>query len=456
MGLDRAIVYSLVGQGWTVLAGPLTLFFVAGFLSPEEQGFYYTFASILGLQIFLELGLSYVLLQFASHEKASLHWTPLGTLEGDARAKARLWSLLRRALIWYGVMSILVLSAMIPAGLYFFGQQQGSAAALISWRGAWLWVALVAAGNLALTPIFAVLEGCGLIAEIALLRLWRNVATSLASWLMLSQGWKLLAVPGFHTVTLAYGALWLALRQRRFLLDLAASGADKSAASIDWWREVWPFQWKIALNGVSSYFVFSFFNPVLFAFQGAVAAGQMGMSNAVLTALAHGAGAWMGTKIASFGALAAQKEWKALDRLFFPTLWRSLALLVLSSAALLGAACFFYYVDDPWSRRILPPLPLALFIGATLCSHVAGAQAMYLRAHKQEPFLVLSVASGCAVGLSTYVLGKAAGALGMMAGYFVLSLLNLGASTWIFQSKRLLWHRDAAQASADAPPPQVL
>src|SRR5258708_35135884 len=79
-GVDRAIALTLLGRGWGVIAGPLTIFLIARYLRAEEQGFYYTFGSVIALNIFFELGLTYVLLQFASHEKAHLEWNAGGTL----------------------------------------------------------------------------------------------------------------------------------------------------------------------------------------------------------------------------------------------------------------------------------------------------------------------------------------------------------------------------------------
>lgn len=47
-GITRALVFSVLGRVWSMLAGPLTLVFIGRFLTGEEQGFYYTFWSILG------------------------------------------------------------------------------------------------------------------------------------------------------------------------------------------------------------------------------------------------------------------------------------------------------------------------------------------------------------------------------------------------------------------------
>jgi len=49
---------------------------IARFLTPSEQGYYYTFNSLVALQIVFELGFSFVILQLAAHERAQLSFLP--------------------------------------------------------------------------------------------------------------------------------------------------------------------------------------------------------------------------------------------------------------------------------------------------------------------------------------------------------------------------------------------
>jgi hypothetical protein len=451
LGVDRAIAYTVIGRGWAVLAGPITLLFIANFLSAEEQGYYYTFFSVLGLQVFFELGLAIVILQFASHEKAKLEWTSRGTLEGDPVAKARLFSLLRRALVWYAIVAVLIVVTMIPGGLLFFGHYRPAQVAVM-WRLPWIWVVVVSASGLLISPVIAVLEGCGLVAEVALARAGQGVVGSLLTWLVLSMHGRLFTAPVLNTVGLLWWLGWLVLRKRPFLTDLVTS--RHSGVGINWWREVWPFQWKIALSGISGYFIFLLFNPVLFVFHGAVVAGQMGMSLSVMSALATIAAAWVSTKMSPFGTLIAQKQFKQLDRLFFPALWHSLSVIVLGGLAFWFADYYLHLIHHPLARRILDPLPLGLFVATTVINHIVGVEAMYLRAHKQEPFLMLSIVIACLTGLSTYFLGRQFSATGMMAGNFTITLLvGLGWGTWIFMQKRRLWHYDPAVLAAGADNP---
>ncbi|MBT6902530.1 MAG: hypothetical protein HOA32_16150, partial [Nitrospina sp.] len=70
--VDRAVAFAILVKVWSLFAGPVTLYLISIYLSPEIQGFYYTFLSLIALQSFVELGFYIVITQFASHEWASL------------------------------------------------------------------------------------------------------------------------------------------------------------------------------------------------------------------------------------------------------------------------------------------------------------------------------------------------------------------------------------------------
>ncbi len=86
----------VLARGWASLAGLVTVALIARFLSPAEQGYYYTFGSLIALQIVFELGFSFVILQMASHERAHLTLSPRRSISGDAVAHARLASVLQK------------------------------------------------------------------------------------------------------------------------------------------------------------------------------------------------------------------------------------------------------------------------------------------------------------------------------------------------------------------------
>ena len=60
-GFDQKILIFLSSRAFSYLSYPITLTMIIKFLSPEQQGYYYTFLTLLGLSMFLELGLGIIL-----------------------------------------------------------------------------------------------------------------------------------------------------------------------------------------------------------------------------------------------------------------------------------------------------------------------------------------------------------------------------------------------------------
>src|ERR1035437_3767717 len=281
-GIDRAIAYTLIGRGWSVFAGPITLFLIARFMRPDQQGFYYTFGSILGLNIFFELGLTYVLLQFASHESAHREWTSAGTLTGSPHAKERLAALLKFAMRWYAVAGLLCIAVILPTGLLFFSRNSPKTTDF-AWTAPWIWLTVSSALSLCVGPLFAILEGCGKVSRVASMRVQQSILANLGLWIALLCHGGLFASPIFQTINVIFALSWVAVHYRPFFLDLVS--VQWEHIPLHWWKEVWPFQWRIAVSWLSGYFIFQLFNPVLFRTRGPVEAGRMGMSLYLCTAL---------------------------------------------------------------------------------------------------------------------------------------------------------------------------
>jgi uncharacterized membrane protein len=211
--------------------------------------------------------------------------------------------------------------------------------------------------------------------------------------------------------------------------------------AVAWRAEIWSFQWKIAVSWLAGYFIYQLFSPVLFAYQGPVAAGQMGMSMSIAAAVGSVGLAWMSTKASPFGALVARGKFRELDRIFFKTLWQSTVVVTVGAAALLT----IYIVAAPYypkiALRILPPWVLGLLLLNTIMNHVVCSQALYLRAHKQEPFYVQAIISAVLIGVCTLFLGRYYGASAVVVGVFAQGILfAVPYATYIFVTKRKLWH----------------
>jgi len=119
-GVDRAVFFSNVTQVLRLVTGPITVALVLRYLTPEIQGYFYAFAGMVAMQVFLEMGFSQNILQFASHEFAQLRFTPAQTVTGDPLAQSRLISLGRLAFGYYAVAAVIVLLAIGLGGHIYF------------------------------------------------------------------------------------------------------------------------------------------------------------------------------------------------------------------------------------------------------------------------------------------------------------------------------------------------
>ena len=440
LGIDRAIAYTLAGRGWSLLSGLVTLLLVAQHLTTNEQGYYFTLASLLAMHVLLELGMSIVVTQFASHEMAGLNWSAQGVLEGDARAMERMRSLILLLCKWYGVIGALLVAIILPVGWVFFLFNEPEST--VAWRGVWVWLVVATAANVFLMPFLSLLEGCGRIAEVARMRLYQSIVGSVAAWAVLIEGAGLLAMPVMSTALALVALLWLWRTKLDFVKKLLAP--ENIGATICWRREIWPFQWRIAVSWLSGYFIFQLFTPILFAYRGSVEAGQMGMSISIANALMGIAIAWMNAKAPGFGSLVAVRDYKTLDRVFALTMSRSLAVMVAVGIGL----CVVNYVIHArrmlYADRLLDPLPFVLLIVATVFAYITYAQSTYLRAHKEDPFMLISLVSAVLIGCLSMLLGEQYGAVGLTAVYVsVYGIIGVGWGSLVFTRARRRWHKAA-------------
>jgi O-antigen/teichoic acid export membrane protein len=446
LGIDRAVGFTVLARSWSILSGMVTILLIARFLSLAEQGYYFTFSSLVSLQVVFELGFSFVVLQLAAHESSQLHIESAGEITGSALAHSRLASVLQKSVRWYSLAALLMAAILMIAGIHFFSAH-GRPSDAVAWKLPWICVVLAAIFTFQMDPVFSFLEGCGFVAQVARVRLTQGIAGSALAWATLIQHHGLFAPAGIISGQAVAGFAFL-VSKRRLLWPLLRH--NSGAHVIGWRDEIWPFQWRMAVSFSSSYLIFPLFNPVLFAYRGAAEAGRMGMSLSIAAALGTVAYAWMNTKASPFGKMIARRDFATLDRVFFRTLAQSGALLLGGEAAALTVLSFVARYFPLLAARMLPIPIFALLMFALFLNHLLNCEALYLRAHKREPFLILAILVATLTAVSTLLAGRLWGATGVTIGYFFCGgMLYLTGGTFIFVKCRRLWHvsyPDSAEA----------
>lgn len=438
IGLDRAIAFTVLGRVVQGLGSVGSVLLIVHFLSAAEQGYYYALWSLVALQAVFELGFSFVILQVAAHERAHLEFHPNGNITGNETAHFRLASLLQRAVRWYSIAAVLMGIVLMIGGTRFFSLHQQPQAPNI-WIVPLRVTVLACAITFSIGPVLSFLEGCGQVAQVARMRFFQSTVSVALSWTAMLTHHGLFS-PAMVLLGQGFVASLLLVSRRKLLLPLLRM--QVATMGISWRREVWPFQWKIAISWLCDYFIFQLFTPVLFAFRGPEEAGKMGLSMSVVLQLSAMMLAWMTTKAAPFGSLIAKKDTPELDRMFFRSLRQSISLFVGAAALVMIGVLAAPYILPKISRRIEDwPIFLLLLLTA-LSSHVVQSEAIYLRAHKCEPFLIQSVVIALCTAASVVVFAKTSGAWGVSLAYFVvLGVAGVISATAIFRSKRSQWAR---------------
>jgi hypothetical protein len=438
--IDRAVFFGLLTRIWGLCAGPVTAILIAIHFTPAIQGYYYTFATILALQVFVELGLGTVIVQFASHEWSKLNLDGSGHIVGDRDALSRLVSIAKIAINWYLLGGIIVSIGLGMGGYIFFSTSPANET--VNWVAPWFLLSLATGISISLVPVWSLLEGCNQVSSLYTFRFFQGVISGIIVWIAILFGYELWTASIACVTALLCSIFFL---KRHYWIFLKMLFLEKpTGPRIKWRTDMLPMQWRIALSWISGYFCFSLFTPVLFKYHGPIVAGQMGMTWSLIAAIGAISGAWLSPRIPQFGMLIAQKKYADLDRLF----WRITSIVGFTSICVSFfvwlAVYFLNIVDYPlavrFAERLLPPLPTALFLIAQLLLIVSIPFSSYLRAHKQEPIMVLSVSAAVMIGFSTMILGKYYSALGISIGYLVINAIIVPFVLLVWVRCRMKWH----------------
>lgn len=414
LGLDGAVAYTVLARLCQMVGSAGTVLLIVRFLSPVEQGYYYTILGLVALQTVFELGFSFVVLQMAAHECVHLKLHADGTIDGDAVGHARLASILQKTLRWYAAAGALMWTVLLPGGFVFFSLRNHQTH--VPWQGPWVVAVCACVAMFLMDPLFSFLEGCGQVRQVANARFCQALAIIVASWTSLALGRGLYA-PAMVMLGYAGVAAVFVWTRRRLLLGLLRHEAGYRG--ISWRHDVWSFQWQIAVSWLCAYFTMQVFTPLLFAFRGPVEAGQMGMSLSIAAYLSTLALSWTSTKASPFGQMVGGGRLSELRSYFFRTFHQSSAVFIGMAVACEAGVIGLHYVLPRLADRMVAPWIFALLILATGGRFAAQTMAIYLRSFKREPFLVQSIVVAALTLLFALAVVRAWGNTGLAFVYLL-------------------------------------
>ncbi|MEM7116250.1 MAG: hypothetical protein AAF614_27685 [Chloroflexota bacterium] len=436
VGADRAVTFALLGNIVSLLFGPITVLLIANNFSLEIQGYYYTFGSLATIILLAELGLGEAVINFASHEWSSLQFDAEGFLCGTPRALSRLVSLGRLLFQWYFVVALLTVFVICPLGYIFFSRSHlGND---INWLGPWIALCVFQAINITLLPAFYLLQGCNQVTSFWFYRLFQQLFNAFALWFAILAGGNLWTVPFAVAIGLIWSGFFLKKNYCNFIYSLYTNVVTER---VNWLVEIWPVQKRMAATWLSKYVASQLFVPILFSASGPVVAGQMGMTMTLVSVLFALSSNWFVTKAPHFGMLVSQKKYKELDKGFVRALLGAFLTGGVGLVGAIGFVVFLGYIEHPLSTRLFPPVVSGLFFLSSLLSSIIMGLSVYLRAHKQEPLVVVAMLASFMTLVSTFISGRYFSVLGVAIAYLaILAIFQLPFSLYIFWNSRAKWH----------------
>lgn len=156
MKINKDLTNTMINSLWRVISGPVMLLAIPFFLTPLEQGYWYTFSGLAALSIFADLGFTTIVLQFSAHEFAYLKFGEKNILIGDNKHLWKLSSFFRFTISWLRRIMCIVFPLIMIGGYIFLSLKPAD----IHWQIAWILYSIASAGAFFNSALMSFFEGC--------------------------------------------------------------------------------------------------------------------------------------------------------------------------------------------------------------------------------------------------------------------------------------------------------
>lgn len=352
-------------------------------LDQKMQGFYYTFYSLVSLRLFAELGLSYAIVQIISH------------LTSDLKNNIKLFSYQKFFIKWFTISSSLLSITLIPTIFFFKKQYAEIEFNEIRIIIPWIVLSLGTGASVFITGMLSILEGHQKILDVSKIRLQQSIANTATTIALLFLGMELWALSFGSLISFLVGIN--ALRKHKILFVTFKKSIIYT--SVSWYKEIWPFQWRLGMSWISSFFIFYSLTPIVMRLDGPIAAGQTGMSLQILLAINSIAILYVSTHSATFGNLISKQKFKIMDELFKLSFIKStvLLLLIILTFWIIKLNIDKFQNNIEINTRLLTNTSLFMLTVACICNHIYFSMNYYLRSFKNESLWFISIINSIAI-----------------------------------------------------------
>jgi O-antigen/teichoic acid export membrane protein len=242
------------------IVGFISIIVIAKFMSPGDQGLYFSFASILSSYTLIDLGLSGLLIQLSSKYYFSKNNSLFTSLYLASRK-------------WFNNLALISL-ILIPIGLIYFKNNIDIFEKNIITP--WFLNVCFLSLSICMLPIISIIEGMNYVVEVYILKILFYTSGAIFGWYLIINDMSLYAPGAIYFATFLFVFIYFQIfKDKHFKFTILNN-------NFSWKNEIFPLQSKVIYSCIAKYlFIFS---PTLFIFYffSPVEAGQAGMSSVVL------------------------------------------------------------------------------------------------------------------------------------------------------------------------------
>lgn len=428
---DQNILFTFLNYITKTIFYPIITLCVPFFLDDVYQGYWYTFGSIGMLTTFADLGFTTIITQLSAHEYAYLRLENF-RLKGDKDRIERLGSLFIFMLRWLTVIIVVASVVIYVVGVFVFNKQESD----ILWQAPWIFYVGSTLLNFGGELLLSFFEGCNQFSITQRIRTIATVVYVLVTIISLMSGLHLWAL-GLGVFVKAFIYLIGLLGSfHGTLLQLIHNCHEKYS----WLREVMGLLSKYALSWMAGYLASQLYNPLVFSMYGATAAGKVGFCLSVVQAVYGMATVWMTVVMPKLNICVERHDWPSMDQLFRKNMILSSVTYILGAMGVI-LLLHFPFIGTMLQNKLLGQMEIGALLLVEMFQIAIAGMAIYLRAHKVEPLLKVSIFSGVFTAAATYLFLRFGNIHCVFLGHLCSQILITPWEYRIFKRLKGEWHK---------------
>lgn len=388
--------FTTLNQLARMALGPLILVLLPFFLSMEQQGFWFAMTSITAIMAFADMGLCTAVMQCSAHEYANLCKAQSKAPDEVQYHQTRIDTLLTYSIRRVGIILVLAIPSVLAVGFYILSAQNDHAT---QWATPWVLFCLASSASLLLTVILAYYEGWNDVARIQRVRALVALTNALLIAVGLVLGLELWTLPLATGLSTVLGFCFVWKQCRNHLVFWRSTHTDLLKT---WSREVSPLLSKYAMSWVGGYLMFQLFTPIVFRMEGSVAAGRVGLTISIFTAIFAISNIWSTYQMPRFSIAIALRDRRGLEKCLSTALKGSLL-----TYAVLMTLVITLFLALQWHPKVVTRLlgidAVIMLALAWLLQLIIHNLAVYVRAFKEDPLAWQTLVAAAYTVVSTLI-----------------------------------------------------